>query len=615
MNLKEEDLVNTFVPFEIEQLDKITILDEKIFKHVLQVTDPIQRTRLLVELQEKAKELKVSKSFSQMFKAYQSDYNAKFKQQGSNVINFTNPPIENLKCGKWQATDLGIRRTQLTNFEAQTIEACSHPIMPVERLINVETDMEKIKLAFYKDGRWQDIVVEKNTIASKNKILQLANRGIEVNENNAKELITYLADVIALNINEIPANKGIGRLGWFNNVFSPYEKDLKYDGDLSYRPVFESIKEKGSYATWLNELLKIRKNKVAHLVIAASFASALIEIVGALPFIVHLWGGTGSGKTVAIMTAMSVWGNPEIGKLVKTLNSTQVALARYSSFLHNVPFAGDELQIIKNRWESFDKLVMYLTEGIDKGRGMATGGIEEQKEWKCCFLFTGEEPITQSSSGGGVKNRVIEIEADKKIIENGNFTSNIVKTNYGFAGKYFIENLPSKNEINSKYQGIMKSITEKYDTTDKQAMAMALILLGDELSTDMIFKDEKIKLEDIEEFLANQKEVSQSSRAYELIIDWINVNISKFSEISQPENWGEIRDNCCLIYPIVLKEFLNSQGISFDSIKRNLSDEGKILRDSQGKYQVVRNMKKSGKKERVIQINMPVYLENKDKIF
>ena len=44
--------------------------------------------------------------------------------------------------------------------------------------------------------------------AKKNKIIQLANRGIEVNENNAKELITFLADVMNLNANEIPINQG-----------------------------------------------------------------------------------------------------------------------------------------------------------------------------------------------------------------------------------------------------------------------------------------------------------------------------------------------------------------------------------------------------------------------
>lgn len=610
--MKNEDLVNTFVPFEIDELDKVKILDEKVFKHVLQVTDPIQRTRLLVELQEKAKELKVLKSFTQMFKAYQSDQNAKFKQKGSNVINFTNPPINDLKCGKWQALDTGIKRTQINNFEAQTVEACSHPIMPVERLINIENDLEKVKLAFYKDNRWQDIVIEKNTIASKNKILQLANRGIEVNENNAKELITFLSDVITLNPNEIPVNKGIGRLGWINNIFSPYTSELKYDGDLCFKSSFECVKQKGNFEEWKKECIKLRKNKVAHLLLAASFSAPLIELVGGLPFIVHLWGGTGSGKTVALMVAMSVWGNPEIGKLVKSLNSTQVALARYASFVHNIPFAGDELQTIKNKWENFDKLIMYLCEGMDKGRGTATGGLEDQKEWRCCFLFTGEEPVTQSNSGGGVKNRVIEIEASSKIIEDGNHTSNLVRENFGHAGKYYIENLPDKETLKKRYQEILHELIENFDTTDKQAMAMALILLGDEISTELIFKDEKLVLDDIKDFLASQKEVDQSESAYELIIDWINININRFSNNSQSEIWGEIKGNYCFIYPSVLKEFLKSQGINFDAIKKKLADEGKIERDSNGKFQI--NSRIFGEQARVIKILIDKS-KNEDDIF
>ena len=527
------------------------------------------------------------------------------------MINFTNPPINDLKCGKWQALDTGISRVQLSNFEAQTIIACPHPILPVERLINVENGLEKVKLAFYKDQKWQYVIVEMNTIASKNKILQLANRGISVNENNAKELITYIADVLELN--NIPASKGISRLGWVDNVFSPYEEDLKYDGDNSYKSNYECVTEKGDFEKWKNELLKLRKNKVAHLVIAASFASPLIEIVGGLPFIVHLWGGSGSGKTVAVMAAMSVWGNPEMSKLVKTLYSTQVALARYASFVHNIPFAGDELQTIKNKWENYDKLVMYLCEGLDKGRGTVSGGIEDQKEWKCCFLFTGEEPLTQSNSGGGVKNRVIEIEANQKIVENGNETCNVIKANYGFAGKIFIDSLQDKEAIQKKYSEKIRSIVEKYDTTDKQAMAMALILLGDELSTDLIFKDEKLTLEDVKEFLASQKEVDRAERDYEATIDWIAINKNKFSINSQTEIWGELKEDCCLIYRGKLLEFLNSIGGSFDAIKRKWAETGKLQKDSHGKYSF--STKIYGNQQRVIKVMLIRDIKNDKNLF
>lgn len=55
---------------------------------------------------------------------------------------------------------------------------------------------------------------------------------------------------------------------------------------------------------------------------AASFASVLLEPLGCLSFVFHLWGGSGTGKTVGMMVAASVWGNPAEGALTRTLNST-----------------------------------------------------------------------------------------------------------------------------------------------------------------------------------------------------------------------------------------------------------------------------------------------------
>ena len=160
------------------------------------------------------------------------------------------------------------------------------------------------------------------------------------------------------------------------------------------------------------------------LLLATSLASPLIERVGALPFVFHLWGTTSFGKTVSLMVAMSVWGNPESGCLTRSMNMTQNAMARTASFLYNLPFGADELQQIRSRWDNFDNLVMYLTEGIDKGRAKAKGGIEELKTWRNCFIFTGEEPITKDNSGGGTKNRVIEVEVTKPIYESGYTVAN-----------------------------------------------------------------------------------------------------------------------------------------------------------------------------------------------
>ena len=589
LELSEQLMDEGFTPFgEISELTKERILERDIFEHIFSIDNQIAKTELIIKLEEKARELGNIRSFDKLLKAYQTEFAQKYKQRGSNTIQFTQPPIENLKCGKWECADTGITKSTMgAGMIPQTIVACTHPILPVERLINVDTETEKIKLAFFKDNKWQYITIERSVVANKSNIIQLSDRGVEVNSENAKDLVSYIADVVSLNAKEIPVNRSTERLGWIENEFAPYVSDLKYDGDIAFKDVYSSIREVGNYEEWKDMCRKIRKeSKIAHLLLASSFASTLNQMLGVLPFVVHIWGGTGTGKTVGLMLAMSVWGNPEVGKLVRTLNATQVALARYAAFVHDIPFAGDELQTIKNRWDSFDNLVMYLTEGVDRGRGKAYGGIELLKEWNCCFLFTGEEPITKATSGGGVKNRVIEVEATEKVIADGNYVSNFVRKNYGFAGKEFINNLPKQEELQTRYRDIFQDILKNTDTTDKQAMAMATILLADEISTKLIFNDEKLTIEDVSNWLTSTKDVDVSTRAYEWTMNWISQNINKFKENESGEIWGKyIEDqDICLVNKSLYAEALNKAGFDFTAIIRNFADRNQIERNSQGKF-------------------------------
>ena len=589
LELSEQLINEGFTPFgEIDELTKEKILDKEIFEHIFSIKNQLARTELIIKLEEKAKQLGVIRSFDKLLKAYQTEFVQRFKQKGSNIIQFTQPPIENLKCGKWECNDTGVVRNIMgAGMVPQTIVACPHPILPIERLINVDSETEKIKLAFFKDNKWQNVTIDRSVVANKSNIIQLSDRGIEVNSENAKDLVAYIADIVALNVKEIPVNRSTDRLGWIGNEFAPYVSDIKYDGDIAFKDVYTSIKENGDYEEWKKICREIRKeSKVAHLLLASSFASVLNQMLGVLPFIVHIWGGTGAGKTVGLMLAMSVWGNPEVGKLVRTLNATQVALARYASFVHDIPFAGDELQTIKNRWDSFDNLVMYLTEGVDRGRGKAYGGIEILKEWNCCFLFTGEEPITKATSGGGVKNRVIEVEATEKIIKDGNLISNFVRKNYGYAGKEFIRNIPAQEELQQRYREIFKEILEKIDTTDKQAMAMTTILLADELSTDLIFKDKKLTIEDISNWLTSTNNVDVATRAYDWTMNWISQNINKFKQEANGEIWGKYieEDDICLVNKNVYIEALNKAGFDFLAVIRKFAERNQIERNSQGRY-------------------------------
>lgn len=303
LELSEQLIDSGFTPFgEISELTKDEILGRDVFEHIFSIDNQVARTELIVKLEDKARELGNIRNFDKLLKAYQTEYAQKYKQQGSNTIQFTQPPLENLKCGKWECKDTGITKSTMgAGMIPQTIVACTHPILPVERLINVDTETEKIKLAFFKDNRWQYITIERSMVANKSNIIQLSDRGIEVNSENAKDLVSYIADVVSLNAKEIPVNRSTERLGWIENEFAPYVEDLKYDGNVAFKDVYASIREVGNYEEWKEVCRQVRKeSKIAHLLLASSFASTLNQLLGVLPFVVHIWGRNWNRKNSRI---------------------------------------------------------------------------------------------------------------------------------------------------------------------------------------------------------------------------------------------------------------------------------------------------------------------------
>lgn len=577
---------------EFENLSKEELLNRTVIETVIMLKDVEMRERMLAKLEVRAKELKVSQNFKRLYKVIQAEIIQSQKQLNSFVTEFTKAPIK-LKCKNYICNDLGVVKSEFNQVLMTSVDTviCTHPILPIERLINVDTNIEKVKLAFYKDKRWQTVIAEKNTLASKNKILQLANTGIEVNENNAKDLIIYISDLLTINTETIPCNKAITHLGWTENEFIPYTKDYKFDGDRSFEPVFKDIKEKGDYEVWRETVKELRSNsETLQFMIASSFASILIELLHINPFIVHLWGKSNTGKSVSLIVAMSIWGNPAVGNLVKNLNSTNVGLERLSAFLKNIPFAGDELQAIKNKYADFNELIYKLTQGEGKSRGTVDGGIAEQLKWNCAFLTTGEEPITSEYSKEGVKNRVIEIEENNPIVENGKEVVNILVNNFGFAGKDFINNLPSQEQLQKRHTEIFNQLNEKYNSTGKQTNAIAAVLLADEIAGKYIFFDKCLNVEQAEKYFA--KNIDEADRIYTLIIDWFYQNINKFyfnENINIGEVWGKYEKNgesinAIYIIPKILKDFLSANNISFNGIKSKLFEKGYIEKSQNGEY-------------------------------
>lgn len=539
MDIKQftkEDFMNSLEPYEF-------LYAHKDNSFILE--------KMLTAISEMAQQQGI-RNFKKLFTEYVKSQKANSKViHVNNVVNFEGLdkkiPIE-LDAGDWRADDQGIT----TDGMYGEIVACVHPISPIERLVNIDTGIEKLKLAFRRTKNWRTIIVDKKTLASSNLILSLADSGIAVNSENSKYLIKFLHDIEHLNYEIIPEKNSVSRLGWIDGEgFAPYVENLVFDGDVNFKNYFESVKPTGSFEAWKKAVKEARqKNIINRIMLASSFASALVRPIGGLTFMTHIWGGTEAGKTVALMMAASVWANPELGKYIQSFNSTAVGRERLAAFFNNLPLILDELQVIKDK-KQFDQDIYMLCEGTGKVRGNKTGGADQTPIWANCIISSGEMPITNANSGGGAVNRILDIECKESLFSNPREFCSSIKKNYGHAGRAFIEFISEEGRMDEvlltfkSYHALLSG----RDATEKQALSGALLLTADYYVTSLFFDNEdELKIEDIQPFLQTKKAVNANERGYEFLCSWVSQNVNHFRSVNDMSQvYGVIEDDYAYI--------------------------------------------------------------------
>jgi hypothetical protein len=114
----------------------------------------------------------------------------------------------------------------------------------------------KLKIAYKRPGRdkkWQSIIIGKD-IAADPKLLNksLSSVGISITQKTAPILMEYLNEIEDINYDSIPERKSIGRLGYIDGEgFSPYVDDLVFDGDTSFRNLYNAVQHQGSFTEWI----------------------------------------------------------------------------------------------------------------------------------------------------------------------------------------------------------------------------------------------------------------------------------------------------------------------------------------------------------------------------
>ena len=349
------------------------------------------------ELFLQARSLGLEKRFKETLKKYEKVLKNKISLDDNINLPNCKYDVQNYNMGDYNCNMNGI--TDGSNYKFSYI-----PVIPVERYINEESSKEKVKIIFYKENQWKELIVDRSQLAINQKLLLLSDYGLDVNSENVKYYIRYFNDI--LNLNDIKKLSSVSHIGWKDNFFIPYDSRGIFDGAEDFKNIYNAISSKGNYDKWKNTIKELRKHKVIKLLMAVTLASPLLEKLSVQPYIVNLWSSlSGNGKTLSCMVAMSIWGNPEIGALRLSSNNTQNYYITISSFM----------RIVKNsKYLDMESLVMDLCNGTEKGRLNKNSQVKEVKTWFNNFLFTSNNRIVNENAGEQLYNRVIDLEIGEK---------------------------------------------------------------------------------------------------------------------------------------------------------------------------------------------------------
>ena len=582
-------------------MDREEILSDSTFMTLFSIDNAITKTKEKQRLQDLAKELGCIRDFKELYNVW--DKKMKHKITIDNEIVATDIPLVDITLdgGSYVCNDEGIMKEGLV--------VCYHPIIPAEIYTNTITGKEKVKIAFRKNFKWHSFIVDKTTISISSKIIYLSDKGVEVTSENSKALVSYFSEIINKNINIIPTQNSVSSIGWHGNDFIPYDKGTFFDGIDDFKPVYDAITTKGDYKTWFNLMTNLRANKVMQIIMAVTFASPLLEKMNIMPYVVNIYSSkSGTGKTVACMVAMSSWGNPASGALHFGTDNTLVYYTRMAAFFKNITMFCDELQIIKNnKFMPLDSFVMNLCNGKERGRGTQDNEVREMKTWHNNFLFTNNDKLAKPSFGEQTYNRILDIECNEILVHHGNSVVNLIQKNYGFGGKVYIDYIKTLgfDKIHDMFSEYYKKIVSETQSTEKQAICIASVMVANKLSQECLFKGEdELQIADIIDFVNDKEDIETWRNAYEYLLSIISVNSGKFLKSTfSNEVWGEKFDSYCKINKDILERELKKGNFEFDSVKKEWFAQGLLEKNSQGRYYGVTTV--NGEKANFVHINLP----------
>ncbi len=462
-------------------------------------------------------------------------------------------------------------------------------------------------------GGVRELSMERDDLLNANRIVgALAPLGAAVSTVNAKDVVRYLTECENVFGRVRPRCQSTRHLGWADKplgAFVPYDAgevrfDPTADQALKARPFMEAA---GTLAEWVAGVGAIRaKSPAFRLVIAASFASPLVAVLGVQSFIVYLWGRSRSGKTPTLKAAGSVWGDPSEGPdgYFRTFADTPKAIVREATLLHDVPVIVDELQSKGSsvagqggKRMAVEDLLYSLSLGQERAALNSDRSMMRTGSWKSLAIATGEIPVVGDSTMTGAANRTVELNAEPFADQaEAQAMHQLVATQYGTAGRAYIEALKTNpRETYVDQFARMRAAVDAVAGGHPQAGNLALLAFADVLAAFYVFSpgmrgwdecfDSGVELArwGLEHVTGGESDtdVKAIQRVAEFFAESF-IHFDEGCEMDRLARWGILEEKgggrlWCVI-PSVLDQDLSAHGFDKQKTLRRMDDEGLLVR-------------------------------------
>ncbi len=433
-----------------------------------------------------------------------------------------------------------IKKNGVTAFslvlENTDIDVCKFDIYPMSYGRDESLGYEVVRYRWKRPHvGWSDLVMRQaflNPGAAKEFSTALADQGIVMGSVKTLELFQMLLRAYMDELRNLQSLTNLyGNMGWKENntaflwgttMFTRMEDGEIVETNMNMsNTVQNSAQEMYGTSGTLQKcidataVLESQQLYVHQFMIGVSLSSVLYRFTGIDGLIVHIYGVTGAGKSLAQYWMQSMWGNPKL--LHFSAQFTQNSLYSRLGFHCNLPMTIDETTRMSP--EAANDLTLMVSQGRDKYRLDKNSQERAPKTWGTTIGTSGNIPMTSILSSAGAENeaqlmRVVDIPIEKhKMFDGGTRPGERlyeeVSTNYGWIGPLVLKHWMSmgeqalreairkhKNRFASKY-GVKFAGAERFwetclvlsDFAMETAVQLGLLLFDHENATKYVIRN------------------------------------------------------------------------------------------------------------------------------